>query len=69
MRVVQGNILTGIENKIEQGANELEDEEKYLLEVYFETMWEKGRQLKKHWLRAVELAQNVVWKHREKGGR
>ena len=37
-RIEQEDILTRIEEQFNQGANDLEDEDRYLLEVDFETL-------------------------------
>ena len=55
-RIEQEDILTRIEEQFNQCANDLEDEDRYLLEVDFETLWDQRGSTKKYWLRAIESA-------------
>ena len=52
--------MTRIKEQFNQGANDLKDEDRYLLEVYFETLWARRGSVKKYWLRALESARRAA---------
>ena len=60
-RIEQEEILNRIEDQFNQGSNELDDEDHYLLEVDFETLWEKRGSPKNYWLHVIESARRVAW--------
>ena len=55
-RIEQEDILARIEEQFDQGADKLREDDEYLLEVDFETLWSKSGRTKKYWLRAIESA-------------
>ena len=59
-RIEQEELFNKMEDQYKQGEEGLSQEDAYLLEFDFESLWSKTGRQKKYWLQAIESARTVA---------